>query len=90
MADLSFPPLLRWETDTRYYAVRIQRDLFGDLILTRYWGGKDSHRGGEKREPCVSEDFAYDRLEKIKKDRQRHGYNLVVPRMTHSSTALLR
>lgn len=25
----------RWETDTRYYEVRLLRDLFGDVVMMR-------------------------------------------------------
>lgn len=74
MADVDLPPLVRWESESRYYAVRVQLDLFGDLILSRYWGGKESHRGGERHEPVPSLEAALSRMMEIDRDRQRHGY----------------
>jgi predicted DNA-binding WGR domain protein len=68
------PPLMRWESKTRYYAVRVQADLFGDVILSRYWGGKNSHRGGEKHEPLATLEAVKRRLSEIDRDRRRNGY----------------
>ena len=37
--------LARWETPTRYYVARLDRDLFGAWLLTLYWGGRFSRLG---------------------------------------------
>ena len=31
----------RWLTETRYYYSHLGRDLLGDWVLTRMWGGRD-------------------------------------------------
>ena len=42
------PHLIRYESAQRYYLVRCTRNLFGELVLSRYWGGLGSRRGGER------------------------------------------
>ena len=41
--DKSFA--LRWETAQRYYAAYLHRDLWGEVVLTRAWGGRGSRLG---------------------------------------------
>lgn len=36
---------LRWETAQRYYAAYLHRDLWGEVVLTRAWGGRGSRLG---------------------------------------------
>ena len=38
----------RWETAHRWYEVELVHDLLGDWVVRRRWGGKDSHRHGER------------------------------------------
>lgn len=68
---------LRWESDTRYYIAFVHQDLFGELVLSRYWGAKETRRGGERHErlTCL-EDIAV-RLQQILRGRERRGYRLV-------------
>lgn len=68
---------LRWESDTRYYIAFVHQDLFGDLVLSRYWGAKETRQGGERHErlTCL-EDIAV-RLQEILRGRERRGYRLV-------------
>jgi hypothetical protein len=42
----------RWESDTRYYLIHVQVDLFGATTLRRVWGGLLSARGGQILE-CI-------------------------------------
>lgn len=73
------PQPLRWESPTgRYYLVRFDYDLFGGLVLSRYWGGVKRSGGSMRHEPVVSPAAALEKLDKIAKTRQRHGYRLVV------------
>ena len=37
----------RWETEQRWSEVELVRDLLGDWVLVRRWGGKASRRYGE-------------------------------------------
>lgn len=72
------PPPLRWESPAgRYYLVRFDYDLFGGLVLSRYWGGSKRPGGSAKHAPVSSQADALAKLEKIAKSRERHGYLLV-------------
>lgn len=72
------PQPLRWESPAgRYYLVRLEVDLFGGLVLSRYWGSRKRAGGSVKHEPVASPAEALAKLEKIAKTRQRHGYRLV-------------
>ncbi len=65
---------LRWETDSRYYRVKVQKDLFGGLAVLCIWGGKNTKRGNFKLIQC--QDYAELRqtVRKIAKTRKRNGY----------------
>ena len=41
--------LLRWErhADKRYYLIMLYRDLLGDLVLTKVWGGIGKANGNQ-------------------------------------------
>ncbi len=65
---------LRWERGTRYYEVHLARDLFGDWVLTRVWGQRNSPLGKVLHTPCISHDDARISLSKIATRRRAHGY----------------
>ena len=65
----------RWEKDTRYYEVRVHRDLWENRIVTRAWGQRGSKRGRMTHTPCTSYTDALNNLRKIEKKRQSHQYN---------------
>ena len=69
----------RWcfETTQRYYEIALEKDLFGDWILTRNWGGKGSFRFGQKIQWVESFEQGRKEAEKIKKTRIKRGYRLV-------------
>jgi len=52
---------MRWETDRRYYTLRIYRDLFGAWIIERVWGGKRNNLGSRAQEVV----FSYPDAEKV-------------------------
>ena len=68
---------IRLEKDSKYYAIHLTTDLFGDLVLVCDYGSmlsKRSHRitkvvGSKKEAELVSE--------KIIKTRYNHGYDVV-------------
>lgn len=68
---------LRWETDTRYYQARLGRDLFGQVLIHRCWGGKGTRLGGMATDLFDSEDDARKALQKIATLRKRRGYRTV-------------
>ena len=53
MKDMNNKYNKRWEKYInqgviRYYEIKIQRDLFGQLILEVFWGRKGTRFGGKK------------------------------------------
>ena len=74
--------LMRWESATRYYVVRVERDLLGDVTLLRAWGGRGSRRGNSLID-CVAEDQIDQALQRLEATRRRHGYTLVRDRAHH-------
>lgn len=69
---------VRWESSTRYYEVHLHQDLWGQWILTRTWGGKGSHRGQIRHQPCPSRQEGERQLEAIGRRREVHGYSRVL------------
>jgi hypothetical protein len=69
----------RWENpeNKRYYRILFARDLFGEWVITKIWGGL-SAGGGMKNVPCVDYDEGIRLIEKIKEMRLKRGYQLVL------------
>ena len=65
---------IRYESAQRYYLVRCARNLFGELVLSRYWGGLGSRRGGERHAVMADADALAEALAAIARRRQRHAY----------------
>lgn len=65
-----------WEDNERgrYYMVHLHQDLFGDWLLTRAWGSKDSHRGRVKHDLVNNEHDGKRKIKKIAARRRQHGY----------------
>lgn len=57
----------------RYYALLIERDLFGRILLVRQWG-RIGTRGQELAEVHESEEAAQDALDRIAEAKRRRGY----------------
>ncbi|MEW8437698.1 MAG: hypothetical protein AB2689_06030 [Candidatus Thiodiazotropha taylori] len=60
----------------RYYRVHLDRDLMGDLILTRSWGSLDSRLGRIQNEFIPDGNQGRKILDEIGKLRARHGYRV--------------
>lgn len=69
----------RWECQSlrRYYVAWLERDLFGDLVIRRVWGGIGSRRGGKLDGLVTDELSAARKMRSIERLRERHGYRLV-------------
>ena len=67
---------IHWETDTRYYSVILQQDLFHSWNITRQWGGRHNERFGQKSNAFFSIEEAQKELEVIYKTREQRGYSL--------------
>jgi|APMI01.1.fsa_nt_gi hypothetical protein len=77
MTDYSLQFSARFETATRYYVLRCGNDLLGDLVVSRFWGGKASWLGGEKHQATPSLEAALKLIAQIVRTRGRRGYNKV-------------
>ena len=70
----ALPFTARFESATRYYLLRCETDLFGELVLSRYWGSRSSRRGGEKHQWVPSPEAGRAQLARLTRARQRRGY----------------
>ena len=66
-----------WESDQRYYCVRLQQNLFGDWCLVCSWGGRFNRLGNSKTYEVADRVDAVRQLRRIDKRRQRRGYQLL-------------
>ncbi|MCG2578711.1 WGR domain-containing protein [Dechloromonas sp. XY25] len=67
----------RFETAHRYYVLCCSRDLWGELVVSRYWGGKDNQRGQQRHEVVANVAMAEQRVTALARQRQQHGYREV-------------
>lgn len=71
------PGVLRWETEKRYYLASLNRDLFGDWVVTRVWGGRSNRLGRISDVPVPDFLAGIDLLNQIAQQRKRRGYQQV-------------
>ena len=71
------PVFCRWERGTRYYLAQLDRDLFGEWVLTRIWGRKGTAQGCRVSEPVRDEAEGLRKLQAVAKRRKQHGYGLL-------------
>lgn len=71
------PSPRRFETEHRYYVLCCSHDLWGKLVVSRYWGSKDSRRGQQRHEVVASAAVAEQRFVAITQRREQHGYHEV-------------
>lgn len=64
----------RWEKGTRYYAAYLGRDLFGDWVVTKAWGRKNSRLGQMRNLPVASEEEGLALMAAIGRRREKRGY----------------
>ena len=66
-----------WETDRRYYSAHLVKDLFGEWIIDKHWGGKFNRHRRFKGELCSSYQDGILKIEKLTKVRKKHKYRVV-------------
>ena len=71
--------MLLWQTDTRYYAVAVRRDLFGGIEVLAWWGGRGSRLGSMRASPVDDWRQALAVVRAIARRRRHHGYILIRP-----------
>ena len=57
----------------RFYALMIERDLFGRIVLIRHWG-RIGGRGRERLDEYASETEAAEAMGKLAAAKRRRGY----------------
>ena len=57
----------------RFYALMIERDLFGRIVLIRHWG-RIGGRGRERCDEYASEGEAAEAMGKLAAAKRRRGY----------------
>ena len=60
----------------RYYRLILAKDLFGDWIVTRAWGGIGKAGGRIIHAPCPSYEDGVSLFQKFAKTRKQRGYQL--------------
>ena len=72
--------MFRWENPEkrRYYQVSLQKDLLGDWVLSKAWGGIGQKFGRMVHMPCRSLQEAEAMVERIARIRKNRGYILNV------------
>jgi hypothetical protein len=65
------------ETATKYYKIYIQKDLFGEIVMTRSWGSKFNRRSNFKHEIIDNQEILEKHFNKIIKKRILHNYLVV-------------
>jgi predicted DNA-binding WGR domain protein len=65
---------VRWETASRYYEVRLERDLLDDWVLLVARGGRWSRLGALQTIFVLDEAEGLRKIEKLHKVRRRRGY----------------
>ncbi len=65
-----------FESESRYYTVILQQDLFHEWSLIKVYGGRYNKLGNYRIESCDSYEEALNRIEEIKKRRKARKYAL--------------
>jgi hypothetical protein len=69
----------RWENpeNKRYYRVLFARDLFGEWLITKIWGGLRNAGGGMKNIACASYEDGIKLINKVNESRLKRGYKKI-------------
>lgn len=62
--------------DERYYKITLQKDLLGDWLVCRNWGGLKTRIHGEKKQgfSCLGKALIF--TKKVNKTREQRGYEI--------------
>jgi hypothetical protein len=69
--------MLRFETDSKYYAIDLIHDLLGDLVVVCHYGGLHSNLSHNRNYFVADKGEAMCLMQKIAKVRYRHGCDIV-------------
>ena len=77
----------RWETASRYYIARLEKDLLGDLVLIEINGGKFNRLGHQETRLVADWSEGIAEVTKIELRRKKHHYVEVSRDTNNSKTA---
>ncbi|KIE04083.1 hypothetical protein NF27_JR00060 [Candidatus Jidaibacter acanthamoeba] len=67
----------KWRSDSRYYTVRLQQNLFNEWTLIKSWGGLQNNLGNLAVQTFNHIDDATKEIENIRKRRVSRHYKIV-------------
>ena len=73
--------MIRLETETRYYTIKYQEDLLGDIVIICDFGSKSTHRAKRHTIFVGSIEKTKYIIDKIVKKRITRGYGLVLDQL---------
>ena len=68
------PVKIRWHKEARYFEVHLTRDLFGQCVVTRVWGRRNSALGQVRHSAVDNYQAGLGLIDKIAKQRHQRGY----------------
>ncbi len=77
MSNAAFAHQQLWVTDTRFYLLCVQTNLFGGWELLKAWGGRGNRRGGHMAVPMGSLPEALELQQREARRRARRGYRII-------------
>ncbi len=66
----------RWQTEQRYYIATLEKNLFGEWEVRKYWGGRGTRLGGKQTLPVPTYEEGKQHMQKVEKERKQRGYTL--------------
>lgn len=64
-----------WQSNNRYYVINAHKDLLGDWVVVRTWGGLFNNRGNRKVSVTYSEADTVALVKQIANKRKHRGYS---------------
>ena len=81
---------LRWHKGkSKFYEVRLSKDLFGDWLITCVWGSLLSRMGNYRTHYFDTKQAALLFIDSLSKRRARRGYDIVSPLHYMNLTAVI-
>ncbi|KIE04538.1 hypothetical protein NF27_HL00030 [Candidatus Jidaibacter acanthamoeba] len=67
----------KWRSESRYYTIRLQQNLFNEWTLINSWGGLQNNLGNLAVQTFGHIEDAINEIEVIGRKRRRRGYNIL-------------
>ena len=67
----------QWQSDRRFYSVKLYQDLLGDVVIESRWGGRYNRLGGTSTLPVPNIEEGIKLLDQLHIDRLRKNYRSI-------------